>query len=259
MSNHGLSREDALAIVELLGEVCVLQGDHTAKKRLLLEGICRLTRGDAWVWGLFVQLEAGGFPSYILHLHGGFTEEHLAAYLRAMEHPGNARFTAPFARLVEEKRGHVTRFRQQHGMEEAYQGSDVQAAWQRAGIEPGILSCRPLDARTLSTVAIYRRPGAEAFTERESRIAHILLSEVPWLHSQGWDLPEVAAIPDLSPRRCTIMNFLVQGATREQIAEKLRLSPHTVADYVKEIYRHFGVHSQPELIAHFQNGDGGDA
>jgi len=29
--------------------------------------------------------------------------------------------------------------------------------------------------------------------------------------------------------------------------------------YVKDVFRFFHVHSQPELIAKFQNGDGGDA
>ncbi len=38
----------------------------------------------------------------------------------------------------------------------------------------------------------------------------------------------------------------------------LNLSIHTVDGYVKDVFRHFKVHSQPALIARFQNGDGGD-
>ncbi len=253
-----LTPVDLHEIVTLLGEVCEDPGGHAEKKRLLLDGICRLTGADAWVWGLFVQLTPGDFPSYVLHLHGGFDEHCLAKYLQALEHPDNARFTAPMAALLAEKRCHITRFRQQFGFEKEYLGSDNQRAWSSANIEPGILSCRPLNPSTLSTVAIYRRPGAAAFTPRESRIAHIMLSEVPWLHEQGWSAAPASSIPALSPRSCTVMNFLVQGRSRREIAEHLALSPHTVDGYVKELFRHFNVHSQPELIARFQHGDGGD-
>ena len=45
--------------------------------------------------------------------------------------------------------------------------------------------------------------------------------------------------------------------SRPQIASHLSLSIHTVNDYVKRIYAHLGVHSQAELIARFQRGDGG--
>ncbi len=52
--------------------------------------------------------------------------------------------------------------------------------------------------------------------------------------------------------------LLLQGYTRARIAEHLGLSPATVNGYVKEVFRHLGVHSQPELIARFRSGDGGD-
>jgi transposase len=38
--------------------------------------------------------------------------------------------------------------------------------------------------------------------------------------------------------------FLISGDSRKQIAQKLNLSEHTVSDYLKEIYRNFGVNSR---------------
>lgn len=253
-----LGSDEARSIARLLGEVCAPPDDHAEKKRRLLDGICRLVEADAWVWGLFVELAPGDFPSYVLHLHGGFDEERLANFFRALEHSDSGKFTAPMARLLGEKRCHVTRFRQQFNLEDEYLGSENQRVWQSAGIEPGILSCRPVDPTTLSTIGIYRRPGRPAFTPRDSRIAHILLSEVPWLHEQGWSADRDSKIPKLSPRRCTVMNFLVHGRSREEIARHLGLSRHTVDGYVKDVFRHFHAHSLPELIARFQAGDGGD-
>ncbi len=258
MTTQCFAPEDTQAVVNLLGEVCAPPDDHVGKKRRLLDGICRLIKADAWVWGLFVELTPGEFPSYVLHLHGGFDEAQLADYFLALEHPESARFTAPMAQLLQEKRCHITRFRQQFGFENEFLNSENHRIWQKAGIEPGILSCRPVDATTLSTVGIYRRPNKPSFTPRDSRIAHILLSEVPWLHEEGWSADRDSTIPSLSRRCCTVMNLLVHGRARQEIASQLGISQHTVDGYVKEVFRHFRVHSQPELIARFHTGDGGD-
>ena len=52
--------------------------------------------------------------------------------------------------------------------------------------------------------------------------------------------------------------LLVQGYKRDQIADHLKLSLHTVNDYVKAVFKHFGARSQAELMVRFQAGDGGD-
>ena len=43
----------------------------------------------------------------------------------------------------------------------------------------------------------------------------------------------------------------VRGTPRKEIAADLGLSLHTVNDHLKQIYRHFGVRSQVELVARF--------
>lgn len=42
---------------------------------------------------------------------------------------------------------------------------------------------------------------------------------------------------------------LARGRSEAQLAAELGLSPHTVHDYVKALYRHFGVQSRAELLA----------
>jgi hypothetical protein len=39
------------------------------------------------------------------------------------------------------------------------------------------------------------------------------------------------------------------GRSEKQVADDLHLSPHTVHEYVKALYRHFGVQSRSELLA----------
>lgn len=69
------------------------------------------------------------------------------------------------------------------------------------------------------------------------------------------DLP---AVDELTPRMKTVINQLLQGMGRKQIATDMGISIHTLNGYVKEIYARFEVHSQSELIRRFVEGDGGD-
>ena len=55
----------------------------------------------------------------------------------------------------------------------------------------------------------------------------------------------------LSPRQRQVLAWLLQGESIKQVAARLGLSQHTIGDYVKEIYRHFGVYSRSELMALF--------
>ena len=168
------------------------------------------------------------------------------------------RLTAPLAQALMEKKTHLTRMRQQTDPENNFQRSDAYSLWSEADVSPGILSCRPMDARTISAVSVYRRMDAPLFTEREVRIAHILLTEVPWLHQVDDSEDSTTAAPKLAPRQNTVFNLLALGLSRQHIAENLGISLHTLSGYVKQVYHHFRVHSQAELIARFQQGDGGD-
>lgn len=253
-----LEAADARAIVRLLGEAAAHPGDLVAKKRHLMNGISGLIGADRWAWGLAAQMEPGKPSVHISLLHGGFTEETYAAFTQAYNHPDMTLVHAGFANELAEKRCHLTRLRQQMDPEESYKKSGAYPFWQASDIEGIIMSLRPLDATTFSIIGIYRRLGAPLFTLRENRIAHILLSEVPALHTQGWPDDHGLLLRDLSIRQRTTLALLVQGYTRQKVADHFRISLHTVNEYVKAIFRHYAVHSQAELIAHFRRGDGGD-
>ena len=53
----------------------------------------------------------------------------------------------------------------------------------------------------------------------------------------------------LAPSVRRVLACLLEGDGDKQIAARLRLSLHTVNEYTKAIYRHFGVRSRPELLA----------
>lgn len=53
----------------------------------------------------------------------------------------------------------------------------------------------------------------------------------------------------LAPRVAQTLERVLKGDSEKQIAAKLGLSPHTVHDYMKTLYREFGVSTRAELLA----------
>lgn len=254
-----LAESDVRAIVRLLGTVSGSIGSPNERKRTLMRGFAELVGAKAWVWGLGVRLESDTLPTWLIQLQDGFNDTQMAAFFRAQEHPDMTRLSAPFVELLAARRTHITRLRQQTDPDDLLRRSPAYRLWVAAGVVPGILSCRPIDSNTVSTVSLYRGPEAPLFTERESRIAHIVLTEIPWLYeSDEFISKDPAHLPHLSPRCHTVFNLLLLGHHRQEIAENLNISIHTTNDYVKTVFRHFNVRSQIELIRRFSQGDGGD-
>jgi PAS domain S-box-containing protein len=53
----------------------------------------------------------------------------------------------------------------------------------------------------------------------------------------------------LTQRQRDVLQHLLAGLADKAIASELRISPHTVHNHVKALYRTFGVSSRPELFA----------
>ena len=253
-----INESDVRSMVRLLGEVAAMDGDHAVKKRCLLDGLCGMINARAWVWGLVLEPTPHEQPVFLSFLYGGFDEKRFADFLQALDHPDLAEYTAPFLLELKRRQAHTTRMRQQIDPTNRFLLCDAYPLWIKAGVYPGIISSRPVDATSMSTIAIYRSPDEPPYSERDLRLAHIILSEVPWLHEQGWPDDRGVTVPRLSLRQRQTLNLLLQGFSRKQIADSLTISLHTVGDYIKDVYRHFGVQSQAELMHRFLSGDGGD-
>ncbi|MGE9296625.1 MAG: helix-turn-helix transcriptional regulator [Puniceicoccales bacterium] len=254
-ADHTVSETDARAMVRLLGETAAVEGGHIEKKRFLMDGLCKLVGADAWSWSLNCDTRPGSSQSFISLLHGGITQEQVAKILHATEHEHANLTMRRFYEVLASKRSLVTMSRDEVDHEGlSYQGEFAQR-WEAAGIGPMVLAAYPVDDVAASGMILYRRHGAEPFSEREINIMHIVWDEVPWLHRSGWPEDRGATVPQLYPRQRTVMNLLLDGMSRKAIAAHLGISENTVSGYVKEIYRHFGVSSQPELMRKFLLGE----
>ncbi len=252
-----LPESDVRAIVRLLGEVIASHGDFRESRRLLMDGLCRIVNANSWAWCM-AEFDPDKPPSFIGFEHGGFDEDRFGLYVKAMNHPEHGLITKRSSIELQEKGTHLTRTLRQIDPEMIFETSDIGAAWAEAGIGAIILSQRPMKGGGVSGVAVYRAVGEPQFEARESRIVHIILSEVPWLHFNAFPDQASKDITRLQPRHRTVLNLLGDGWSRKKIAAHLHISENTVHGYVKDIFKHFSVHSQAELIARFTKGDGGD-
>jgi pSer/pThr/pTyr-binding forkhead associated (FHA) protein len=65
---------------------------------------------------------------------------------------------------------------------------------------------------------------------------------------EGQTIPEHVAMR-LTPAQIAVVLLLQDGRSEKHIAARLTLSPHTVHNHIREIYRALGVHKQSELVA----------
>lgn len=229
------------------------------KKRKLMAGLCDLVKADAWLWVLAAEFIPGRQPVYAGYQYGGFNEDEFAKFLEVQTYPEMADLTAPFIQQAHDAAPrNVTRNLQDIVTVEVFESSSVYPAWNACGFHPRALSGRMLDEKAFVGTALYRRVGAPFFTPREALIIQILMTEVSWLHEQGWPEDRGAKVPDLSPRLWLVHEMLLQSSSRKQIAGHLGISENTVAGYIREIYRHFGVNSHAQLVSRFFQGDIGN-
>lgn len=249
-----LAETDVRTIVHLLGEIIAMRGDFNACRRKLMDGLCSIIGADSWLWCI-AYFESGKPLAHSGILHGGFDDEQFSWFLQAINHPS----TGAANRVAAEKL--------MHGKHVTLPLSEIDdpagpvfsresaPLWQKAGVGTLMLSLHAINPTTATGVGLYRRPGKPDFNERERLIAHILLTEVTWLHYENF--PDQSVVLRLFPRHRTVLNLLCDGWPRKKIAGQLGISENTVHGYVKEIFRHFRVASHSELMARFRTGIGG--
>jgi len=253
-----LPEQDVRSLVRILGEVVAMKPEPDAQRIRLMNGLAALLGTDTWVWGVAPLLDPGKQPVYLYQHTAGFDKIRMSRYLAAVEHPDSAEMTTPLAAALMSAASQVTRNLTQIVTPARFASSPAHPYWVAADIGPILITLRPIPGYGISCIGFYRSVGEPMFTERDCRIAHIALNEVPLLHEAGMPHAATKTLPQLPPRCRLMINQLVQGLSRKDIADHLGLSINTVHSYTKIIFKHFSVHSQAELIARFSRGDGRD-
>jgi len=125
------------------------------------------------------------------------------------------------------------------------------AMWQATGFESFMLLVHPLNGNFSSNLGLHRRRGKPAFGPREKAIADTVYHHVEWLHHYGDNAAARETAIQLTPRERQTLILVLSGLSPKAIAERMKLSTHTVNDYLKHVYQRFGVKNRAELQAHF--------
>jgi len=101
-----------------------------------------------------------------------------------------------------------------------------------------------------SIIAMLRAPRERQFSPREQRLLGFFHEELGRLIGRALVSPTEPRPQRLSRRLGQTLACLLDGDGEKQVAARLGLSPTTVHQYVTTLYRHFGVRSRAQLLAH---------
>ncbi|WP_097459115.1 helix-turn-helix transcriptional regulator [Mangrovitalea sediminis] len=133
---------------------------------------------------------------------------------------------------------------------EWYQSAFYQLHYLAIGRADAIWAGCPVNEDTELFFGVSRSPECPPFTAAERDAMGIIVRGLKWFYRQfllshGYC---IASAP-LSVSERQVLQGLLCGSTEKEIAREQGLSPHTVHDYVKAIYRKFGIRNRAALMA----------
>ena len=134
----------------------------------------------------------------------------------------------------------------------AWYSSDDFNKYRRAGrVDHSLCTLHHDPSGTSEGVSLHRAIGERDFVAREKALLRLFYSEIGPLVGRALAGPNDPSATLLPPRVRQTLECLLQGDSEKQVAQRLRLGAETVHQYVKHIYRHYGVRSRGELLAHW--------
>ncbi|MES2644119.1 MAG: helix-turn-helix transcriptional regulator [Myxococcota bacterium] len=119
-----------------------------------------------------------------------------------------------------------------------------------AHLDHGLFSAaRGAEPSVVQGIGFFREKGARPFDEGDRAIVHVFHLECARLLRPRTPVPNEVLRAQLTPRARGTLALLLEGHADKEIAARLAISPFTVNQYSKVIYRKFDVHSRAALIA----------
>jgi DNA-binding CsgD family transcriptional regulator len=143
-----------------------------------------------------------------------------------------------------------TYIRRQMMDDRAWYGSDfVQEQMRRTGLDDFVGSRLLTSAESAFSLGAQRAVGERPFCRRECLLLRLCVADVlPLLGTQlaSKDAPSVSA---LAPRLRQVLLGLFDGDSEKQIAARLKISRHTIHEYLRRLHQAFDVSSRGQLLA----------
>lgn len=137
---------------------------------------------------------------------------------------------------------------------EWFESAGYKVFYEGRGVYDCIISSFPLSQDAECGIVIHASPERGAFSTDEIALTAEILRGLKWflrriLHEHRL----LIASSPLSPAERRTLTALLTGATEKEIGFSLDLSPHTVHQYAKSIYRKYGVKGRAGLMSLWLN------
>lgn len=133
-----------------------------------------------------------------------------------------------------------------------YQSYDYEVIHQSYGTDATLFCFRQLVAGgpgESSGIVMLRAKGRRDFSGRDRALVRETNARLSRLVGKELARCDEPTPRELAPRCRQVLIGLLQGEGDKQVAARLSLGMHTVNEYTKLIYRHFGVRGRSELMA----------
>jgi DNA-binding CsgD family transcriptional regulator len=239
-------------LLRLVGESLELRGNGSCPYTHFLTGLARIAHAEIAIKITASDVRRDATPIvHALHDSGWPTpadRDRVYAYVTST--PLGADPLA--AAVVDPERSQVTLGRADVMSATDWAKTEVRNDIHRpSGVDDSLLSIRRRDDGELVDVFVLKREwGAPPFGDDERTLLDLVQSECAWLFNEQDARPsDVSAQEQLTRRERQTLALLLSGDSEKGIAATLGLSPHTVHQYVGNIYRKTGVASRAELMA----------
>jgi DNA-binding CsgD family transcriptional regulator len=246
-----LRLRDVRDAYRLIGECRDLGAEPALWHHRMLEGLIHLLGATAASGGEGWWARPDGpirpISAFDVGLDARGRELHIA-YHRELGPGGD-----PFFRALRHLPGRlVTRSRRQLVSDTVWYRSVAWNEYRRpAHIDAHVTSVYQVtDDGAISAVAVHRAPGEREFSPRELRLMAFFHGELGRLVGGSLVSATEPTADKLSPRLRQTLACLLEGDAERQVAGRLGLSQQTVHQYVKALYRWFGVQSRAQLFAY---------
>ena len=243
--------QDVRDAYRLIGECRDLGSDPTLWYQRMFEGLCGLIGAPATSGGEARWIRPKRAIEPVAAFGVGFDSRERAiykAYMRDLTPAGD-----PVFRAMQRCCGRlVTRARRQLISDSAWYRSVAWHDYHRpANIDDRLLSVYQFsDHGIVNVISLHRGPREREFSPREQRLLSFFHAELGPLIRRSL-VSATAWRPDgLAPRLKQTLACLAEGDSEKQVAARLGLSLPTTHQYVTALYRHFGVTSRAQLMAH---------
>jgi DNA-binding CsgD family transcriptional regulator len=251
--SSALRLSDLRSIYQLVGECRELGDDPVLWRRHLLAGLSPLTGGE---FGVSAEVGDGRQRSRYdlgtvdIGADNGFERDF---WLQSLTEFGKDAFFNPLINTYfDRSESGVVRPRAEFVPdEEWYPSFYYQGVHCTLGADHSLLSLRPIPGTPDDHCGLYllRHIGARDFNRRECAIASEAMAAVAPLVGGALARFGEPSPSDLPHRARQVLRCLLEGDGDKQVAARLGLSRHTVNQYAKVIFAHFGAQSRGELLA----------